>query len=188
MWTQSAFQHFLFHPPPSPPAEHWNTHKTSMLSQALWRGNWYSLTQTFDYCQEGTLFSETVLVGRDRCTKGTRREGLGKYENSKHLSKAACSSMTPTHSSWNPNIPRRWAKRRETISVSWVIHIWLIVGLPHHSAQGMTSSNSLYWSPLSEKAHSCSACQHWYHVAFRWNSVWNKINKWSVTVKTSFWQ
>lgn len=60
------------------------------------------------------------------------------------------------------------------------------MGLPHHSAQGLTSSNSFYWFHLSEKAHSCSACQLWYRVAFRWKSVWNKINKWFVRVKSPF--
>lgn len=75
---------------------------------------------------------------------------------------------------------------RKKINVSWVFHIWLIVGLPHHSAQGGTSSNSLYRFPPSEKEHSCSACQLSYRVAFRWNSVRNNVNKWFVNVKTFF--
>lgn len=60
--------------------------------------------------------------------------------------------------------------------------------LLHDSAQGVTSSNSFYWSSLSEKAHSCSTCQLWYHVAFRWNFVGNKINKWSVKAETTVWR
>lgn len=60
-----------------PPAEDWNTHKTSVSSQALWGGNSYSSSQTFDYCQGRTLFCETRVDGRDRCAKGTRSEGLG---------------------------------------------------------------------------------------------------------------
>lgn len=71
------------------------------------------------------------------------------------------------------------------INVSCVIHIWLWMGLLHDSAQGVTISNSLCWSPLFGKAHSHSACQLWYGVAFRWNFVGNKINKWSVKVRST---
>lgn len=79
-----------------PPPKSRSTRKTSRLCRALWGHNGSPLTQTFHYSQRRMLFSTTWIEREEHTHQRGAQWGLMKHENSKHLSKAACSSKTPT--------------------------------------------------------------------------------------------
>lgn len=60
-------------------------------------------------------------------------------------------------------------------------------GFATWQCSGLNQFKQLILVPPIWKGTFMFSCQLWYRVAFSWNSVQNKINKWFVKVETSFW-